>query len=91
MGSPALLVDLDAFESNLLQMRDLAAAAGVALRPHAKAHKSVAIARAQMAQGAAGICCQKLSEAYPFAAAGIASIHISNEFAGFRRQGGPWR
>ncbi|MGE8364324.1 DSD1 family PLP-dependent enzyme [Cupriavidus sp.] len=82
VGSPALLVDLDAFESNLLQMRDLAAAAGVALRPHAKAHKSVAIARAQMAQGAAGICCQKLSEAYPFAAAGIASIHISNEFAG---------
>ena len=82
VSTPALLVDLNAFESNLKQMACLASAAGVALRPHAKAHKSVAIAQRQVAEGAVGICCQKLSEAYPFAAAGIASIHVSNEFVG---------
>ncbi|WP_454739960.1 DSD1 family PLP-dependent enzyme [Cupriavidus necator] len=82
VGSPALLVDLDSFEHNLKQMQGLADAGGVALRPHAKAHKSVAIARRQIAAGAGGICCQKLSEAYPFAAAGITDIHISNEFVG---------
>lgn len=82
VGSPALLVDLDAFDHNLAQMQGLADAGGIALRPHAKAHKSVAVAQRQIAAGAVGICCQKLSEAYPFAAAGIADIHISNEFVG---------
>ncbi|AGW95399.1 alanine racemase [Ralstonia pickettii DTP0602] len=82
VGSPALLVDLDAFDHNLAQMQALADAGGVALRPHAKAHKSVAIAKRQLAAGAVGICCQKLSEAYPFAAAGIPGIHISNELVG---------
>jgi D-serine deaminase-like pyridoxal phosphate-dependent protein len=82
VGTPALLIDLQAFDDNLRQMAELAQRHGVALRPHAKAHKSTAIALRQMAQGAVGICCQKLSEAYPFAAAGIRSIHISNEFVG---------
>ncbi len=82
VSTPALVIDLDAFGSNLKQMAGLAGAAGMALRPHAKAHKSVAIAQRQVAAGATGICCQKLTEAYPFAAAGIASIHLSNEFIG---------
>ncbi|MBS1187231.1 MAG: family PLP-dependent enzyme [Burkholderiaceae bacterium] len=82
VDTPALLLDLDAFEHNLRQMAALAERGGLALRPHAKAHKSVAIASAQIAQGAAGICCQKLSEAYPFAAAGVKNIFISNQFAG---------
>jgi D-threonine aldolase len=63
-------------------MAELASRHGVALRPHAKAHKSVAIAKIQIDAGATGICCQKLSEAYPFAAAGIEDIFISNEFVG---------
>src|SRR5471032_20213 len=82
VGTPALLIDLDAFDANLQKISDFAAAHGVALRPHAKAHKSSEIAKRQLAAGAVGICCQKLSEAYPFAAAGIPSIHISNEFVG---------
>lgn len=82
VATPALLVDLDAFEANLQRMQTLGNQYAVALRPHAKAHKSGAIATAQLALGAIGICCQKLSEAYPFANAGISSIHISNEFVG---------
>lgn len=82
VGSPSLLLDLDAFEFNIDRMAKLAQLHGVALRPHAKAHKSSAIAAAQVAAGAVGICCQKLSEAYPFVRRGIRDIHISNEFVG---------
>lgn len=82
VSTPALMLDLDAFESNLKFMADLTRHHGVALRPHAKAHKSTTISRQQMAMGAVGVCCQKLSEAYPFVRAGIDSIHISNEFVG---------
>lgn len=79
--TPALLLDLDAFERNLDRMQAAADAAGVALRPHAKAHKSPAVALAQIARGAVGICCQKVSEALPFLRAGVTDIHISNEIA----------
>lgn len=82
IGTPSLLIELDAFDVNVRGMAGFAASCGVALRPHAKAHKSVEIARRQIAAGALGVCCQKLSEAYPFAAAGIESIHVSNEFIG---------
>ncbi|MDR5752844.1 MULTISPECIES: DSD1 family PLP-dependent enzyme [unclassified Caballeronia] len=82
IGTPSLLIELDAFEANVRGMAEFTASCGVALRPHAKAHKSVDIARRQVAAGAVGVCCQKLSEAYPFAAAGIESIHVSNEFVG---------
>ncbi|MET0519350.1 MAG: DSD1 family PLP-dependent enzyme [Burkholderiaceae bacterium] len=82
IDTPALLLELDAFERNVALMQARADAAGLALRPHAKAHKCPAIARAQVAQGAVGICCQKVSEALPFVAAGIGDIHISNEIVG---------
>lgn len=82
VDTPALLLDLDAFERNVSRMQAAADSAGLALRPHAKAHKCVAIAQAQMRAGAVGICCQKVSEAIPFVAAGIPDILISNEVVG---------
>lgn len=82
VDTPALLLDLDAFERNLDRMQAAAGAAGVALRPHAKAHKCPQIALAQLQRGAVGICCQKVSEALPFLRAGITDIHISNETVG---------
>ncbi|WP_059411823.1 DSD1 family PLP-dependent enzyme [Cupriavidus basilensis] len=82
IDTPALVLDLDAFERNLARMQQAASQAGVQLRPHAKAHKCPAIALAQIARGAAGICCQKVSEAVPFVRAGVTDIHISNEIAG---------
>lgn len=82
IDTPALMLDLDAFERNLAQMQQAADRAGVQLRPHAKAHKCPEIALAQIARGAAGICCQKVSEALPFVQAGVRDIHISNEIAG---------
>ncbi|QHI98603.1 DSD1 family PLP-dependent enzyme [Xylophilus rhododendri] len=81
IDTPALVLDLDAFERNLDRLQAAADAAGVKLRPHGKAHKTPAVALAQIARGAVGICCQKVSEALPFIEAGVADIHISNEIA----------
>ncbi|MDN3919188.1 DSD1 family PLP-dependent enzyme [Roseateles violae] len=79
VDTPALLLELDAFERNLAKMQAAADAAGMALRPHAKAHKCPSISLAQIERGAVGICCQKVSEALPFVAAGVRDIHVSNE------------
>jgi D-serine deaminase-like pyridoxal phosphate-dependent protein len=79
IDTPALVIDLDAMEKNLAAMAAFARAHGVRLRPHAKMHKSAAIARLQMAAGAAGVCVQKTSEAEALADAGIADLYISNE------------
>jgi D-serine deaminase-like pyridoxal phosphate-dependent protein len=79
VATPALVIDLDAMECNLAAMAAFARSHGIRLRPHAKMHKSAAIAKAQIAAGAVGVCVQKLSEAEVLADAGIADIFISNE------------
>jgi D-serine deaminase-like pyridoxal phosphate-dependent protein len=85
IDTPALVIDLDAFERNVRRMADAAKQAGVRLRPHAKTHKSSTIARIQMERGAVGVCCQKVSEAEILAADGISNILISNEIAGAQK------
>ena len=60
-------------------MADRAAAARVRLRPHAKTHKCAAIAKQQMALGAVGICCQKVSEAEALVNAGVPDVLVANE------------
>lgn len=82
VDTPSLVLDLVPFEANLRAMQAWADRHDVALRPHAKAHKCPEIALRQLALGARGICCQKVSEALPFVAAGIHDIHISNEVVG---------
>src|SRR5579883_1685444 len=62
IDTPALLIDLDAFEFNLGRMAALLAPTGAKLRAHAKTHKSPVIARLQMARGAVGQCVQKVGE-----------------------------
>ena len=80
--TPALIVELDAYERNLGTMAALIEAAGLRLRPHAKTHKSPEIALAQMARGAVGACCQKLSEAEILAQGGVGDILIANQVVG---------
>ncbi len=82
IDTPALIVDLDAFERNLDLMANAVRGAGVALRPHAKSHKCPDIAHAQLERGAVGICCQKAGEAEAFVAAGIRDVLITNEIVG---------
>ena len=82
VDTPALLLDLDAFERNLQRMADALQGRGVRLRAHAKSHKCPAIARRQIAMGAVGICCQKVSEAAIFVEAGIADVLVTNQVVG---------
>jgi len=78
LNTPALVLDLDAFERNLDRMMTHCRAAGLGLRPHAKTHKSVEIARRQLAAGAVGICVAKLGEAEAMGAGGIESVLITS-------------
>mgnify|MGYP000524820823 CR=1 FL=1 len=63
LNTPVLVLDVDALDRNIATMAELAARAGVRLRPHAKTHKSIEIARRQLDAGAVGICVAKLGEA----------------------------
>lgn len=82
IDTPSLVLDLDLFATNLDRMQAAADRRGIKLRPHAKAHKCPDISLAQIARGAVGICCQKVTEAIPFVQAGVRDIHISNEVVG---------
>lgn len=82
IDTPALLIDLDAFEHNLDTMAALMAQTSAKLRPHAKTHKSPVVARQQILRGATGQCVQKVGEAEVLAWGGIADILVSNEVVG---------
>jgi len=68
--TPYLEIDAPRLQRNLQLMQQKADAAGVALRPHIKTHKSVWIAGQQRALGARGITVSKPSEGVAFILAG---------------------
>ena len=78
LQTPALVIDLDKFEDNIERMAAHARKHSLALRPHAKTHKSVEIAKRQIASGALGVCTAKLGEAEALAAGGIDSILVTS-------------
>jgi D-serine deaminase-like pyridoxal phosphate-dependent protein len=78
LDTPALCVDLDAMERNIAAMAEFCRDKGVALRPHAKTHKSVNIAARQIAAGAVGICCATVGEAEAMAAGGVRSVLVTS-------------
>ena len=82
VDTPALILDLEAFEQNLKRLNDSLAGRGVQLRPHAKSHKCPEIALRQMALGAVGVCCQKVSEAEAMVDGGVSDVLIANEVVG---------
>lgn len=82
VDTPALLLDLDAFERNLARMDETLAARKIRVRPHAKSHKCPEIALRQMAHGAVGVCCQKVSEAEAMVEGGVMNVMVSNEIVG---------
>jgi D-serine deaminase-like pyridoxal phosphate-dependent protein len=82
IDTPALVVDLDAFERNVRKMAEFARARGVGLRPHAKTHKCPSIALKQIAAGAVGQCCQKVGEAEALVQGGVRDVLVSNQVVG---------
>ena len=85
LDTPCLLVDLDILQANLERIQRLTAKAGLGLRPHFKAHKTVEIARMQLARGAIGGTVAKLSEAEIYAAAGVEDLFVANQIVGPRK------
>lgn len=82
VDTPALIVELDALERNIRGMQDRIRGTKLSLRPHSKTHKSTAIAHMQIAAGAVGVCCQKVSEAEIMVEGGVRDVLISNEVVG---------
>lgn len=82
VDTPSLILDLDAFESNLRRLNESLAGRKAMVRPHAKSHKCPQIALRQIELGAVGVCCQKVSEAVALAEGGVKDILIANEIVG---------
>jgi 3-hydroxy-D-aspartate aldolase len=78
LDTPALCIDLDAMERNIAAMAEFCRSKSVALRPHAKTHKSVNIAARQIAAGAIGICCATIGEAEVMAAGGVPGVLVTS-------------
>jgi 3-hydroxy-D-aspartate aldolase len=81
LPTPALLLDLDKFEANVARMATRIKESGKSLRPHAKAHKCVEIARRQIGAGAIGVCVATVAEAELMAAAGIPGLLLTSPVA----------
>jgi len=77
LDTPRVVVDIARVEGNIRRLQGEMDARGIALRPHAKTHKSVAIARMQLAAGARGLTVGTLGEAEVFAAAGIDDLFVA--------------
>jgi len=87
IDTPALLVDLDAFEKNLFALANAVKGHDVRVRAHAKTHKCPEIAKRQLSAGAIGVCCQKVSEAEAMVDGGIEDVLVSNEVVGAPKLG----
>ena len=82
IDTPALLLDHDMLTRNIAAMATFAAGGPAKLRPHAKTHKCVEIARLQLQAGAVGITCAKVGEAEALADGGIEDVLIANQVIG---------
>jgi 3-hydroxy-D-aspartate aldolase len=84
VDTPALILDLSSFEKNQRILFDLVKNR-VRVRPHAKTHKCPEVAKRQIALGAVGMCCQKVSEAEAMVEGGVGDVLVSNEIVGTRK------
>jgi D-serine deaminase-like pyridoxal phosphate-dependent protein len=79
LPTPIALVDLDQLEANIATMADFFRPLSAKLRPHAKTHRTPAIARRQIAAGATGITCAKVAMAEAMVDGGIDDVFIANQ------------
>lgn len=78
LSTPALLLDVDAFDKNIRKMAGYCRTAGCHLRPHLKGPKSVNVAKRQMAAGAIGVTCATLGEAEIMVDAEISGVLVTS-------------
>ena len=77
LDTPALVIDAEKMQQNIMGMAGVAEGRGVALRPHVKTHKIPTVARRQVEAGAAGITVAKVSEAEVMADGGLDDIFVA--------------
>src|SRR3954470_22349843 len=74
LPTPSMVVDLDLFEKNVKTMAEHCKKTGIHVRPHVKIHKSVDVAKRQVAEGAIGLTCATIAEAELMSGAGIKHV-----------------
>jgi D-serine deaminase-like pyridoxal phosphate-dependent protein len=74
LPTPSMVVDLAMFDRNVKKMAEQAKTSGINVRPHVKIHKSVDVAKRQVAQGAIGLTCATIAEAELMSGAGIKNV-----------------
>jgi D-serine deaminase-like pyridoxal phosphate-dependent protein len=79
LSTPALLVDLDLFETNVAAMQSMLAGSATTVRPHVKTHRTPELAKRQLGGAARGVTCATVGEAEAMVAAGIEDVLIANE------------
>lgn len=83
IDTPAVLVDLTIAEKNIRDFQRYCDQHNLRLRPHIKTHKLPYLAQYQLAQGAIGFTCQKISEAEAMVAGGaVGDILITYNIIG---------
>jgi D-serine deaminase-like pyridoxal phosphate-dependent protein len=82
LSTPCLVVDLDVLERNVTGWQAAVAGHGVRFRPHAKTHKTLEIARMQLAAGACGITVAKVAEAEVYVDAGFDDVVVAYPVVG---------
>lgn len=80
--TPALMLDLDAFEANVSQMVAHCRSHKRTFRPHGKTHKCPEIANRLIQAGAVGCCAAKISEAEAFARGGARGLLVTTAVIG---------
>ncbi len=85
LDTPILCIDMDRMESNIRFMADFCKQNNISWRPHSKCHKTPVIAQMQIAAGAIGTTCPKVSEAEALALGGVRDILIANMIVGERK------
>jgi len=79
LETPALIVDDAILRQNMAAMAEILKDSSLKLRPHFKSHKCPTLAHRQLAAGAVGMTCAKLSEAIELCDCGVEDILIANQ------------
>ena len=86
LDTPAVLIDMDIVKKNIQAYQKYCNRVGISLRPHIKTHKIPELAKLQLNEGAAGITCQKISEAEAIISeGGISDIFITYNIIGQKK------
>lgn len=85
LDTPAILVNLDIVDANIESMASFARGEGLAMRPHTKTHKSIAMAQRQLIAGASGLSVATTTEAEVMMRSGVTDLLLAYPIVGKRK------